>query len=87
MGALCSKPSVERPQRVVLGSSGPQPSDRPVDPRQAAAAAAERRLEAAKSRGVVKTNPNSGELSGKLEASKKAARAPEARPEERLVWD
>ena len=58
MGALCSKPSVERPQRVVLGSGplGAQAPTRPADPRKAAAAAAERRLEEVSLQPVSRTN-------------------------------
>jgi len=58
---------------------------RPSDPRAAAAAAAEQRLKAAQARGTNTSNPNQGKLAAQL--AKQSKHTPEARQEERLVWD
>ncbi|KAI0033164.1 hypothetical protein K488DRAFT_33264, partial [Vararia minispora EC-137] len=83
MGAVCSKSSAHTGGHTVLSPSASSPS--PADPRAAAAAAAEQRLKTEQQRGVNKSNPISGQLAAKLEASKRAPRMPEQRQEERLV--
>ncbi|GJE86103.1 hypothetical protein PsYK624_021830 [Phanerochaete sordida] len=67
--------------------NGQSHDGRPDDPRSAAAQAAEERLKAAKTRGVVSANPNHGKLSAQLEANKAQPRVPQEREQERLVWD
>jgi len=85
MGSLCSKPSNHSGGHTVLNSASEGNS--PVDVRAAAAAAADKRRAAEQRRGTAASNPNKGQLSSKLEASRTAARLPEPRQEERVVWD
>ncbi|EMD42040.1 hypothetical protein CERSUDRAFT_90642 [Gelatoporia subvermispora B] len=90
MGSICSKASNHSGGHTLLGpadTNQPSNGQRPNDPRAAAAEAAERRLQAAQSRGISSANPNKGQLAAKLEASRTAARVPESQQEERLVWD
>ncbi|KII94360.1 hypothetical protein PLICRDRAFT_172009 [Plicaturopsis crispa FD-325 SS-3] len=96
MGSLCSKSNTLSGGHTVLGSSSTAAggqgqqigghSDRP-DPRVAAAEAAERRLQAAQSRGTSASNPNRGQLAAKVEKAKTAKPGPPEEREERLVWD
>lgn len=72
----------------MLGSADSEGRPPPSDARAAAAEAAERRQQAQKQRGTHASNPNQGKLAAQLEASRKAARTPEApRQGEQLVWD
>ncbi|KAI0732382.1 hypothetical protein C8Q72DRAFT_818550 [Fomitopsis betulina] len=93
MGSLCSKSAHALSGRTLAdepvqqggsGNSAPPPGP---NPRTAAVEAAERRRLAEQSRGTQSSNPNRGQLAAQLEANKKAPRVPEARQEERLVWD
>ncbi|KAH8102653.1 hypothetical protein BXZ70DRAFT_798235 [Cristinia sonorae] len=100
MGNLCSKSNDHEGGHVPLPSSGgarqkqtlggaasSQAGGERPDPRTAAAQAAEERMKAAGQRGVSAKNPNKGRLAAQLEAQKTAPRVPEARQEERLVYD
>ncbi|KAI0312625.1 hypothetical protein OF83DRAFT_1066871 [Amylostereum chailletii] len=82
-----SRPSQSRGTRPAQpgGASRLGTSNTTSDPRAAAAAAAEQRLQAAKARGTNNTNPNKGRLASQLEASRSAVHAPEPRQEEQLV--
>jgi len=84
MGSLCSKSGSHSGGHTVLPSSIPGGSS-PSDPRAAAAEAAERRLKEARARGTHASNPNQGKLAAQLATQSKIV--PEARQEERLVWD
>ncbi|KDQ06919.1 hypothetical protein BOTBODRAFT_167570 [Botryobasidium botryosum FD-172 SS1] len=96
MGSLCSKSSDHTGGHTVLasssntlgGSSAPGPQSSNTNPREAAALAAEQRMNAAKARGTNASNPNKGKLASKLAESKKQpANAPGASREDQLVWD
>ncbi|KAG8998512.1 hypothetical protein FRB94_006857 [Tulasnella sp. JGI-2019a] len=94
-----TQPSVQQPtppppQRVVQQQPRASPStNRPArglprpDPREAAAAAAEKRAQANQVRGTVGSNPKKGQLSALLEDRKKTLPLPTEREEQRLVWD
>jgi len=88
MGSICSKQSALKGGHRLVSETDEQSAaqERP-DPRTAAAQAAEQRMKASQSRGVVGSNPKSGRLAAQLEANKSAPRASEQRQEERLVWD
>jgi len=93
MGGLCSKSELQGGHQV-LGSgtpgdhgSGPANLERR---REAAAAAAETRVQREHQRGTQASNPNRGKLSQKLVASSGAAStklAGQDREEEPLRWD
>ncbi|OCH96174.1 hypothetical protein OBBRIDRAFT_718948 [Obba rivulosa] len=88
MGSICSKASAHSGGHTVLGSADvnqPGGSQRPANPRAAAAEAAERRQKAEQARGISSSNPKGGQLAAKLEASRTAPRVLEQRQEERLV--
>lgn len=96
MGSLCSKASAHEGSHQVLGGSNARQDLRrqpegtsagPVDPRKAAAEAAERRVKDAKSRGTHASNPKRGHLTAQLEAAKTAKPARPQRQEQQLVWD
>ncbi|KAG9042110.1 hypothetical protein FS837_011342 [Tulasnella sp. UAMH 9824] len=68
------------------GKGAPTPS--PEERRLAAAAAAEERVKAQQSRGIVTSNPNAGKLSAKLQDEKTARpMIPSTRDEPELRWD
>ncbi|KAG8904806.1 hypothetical protein FRC01_008594 [Tulasnella sp. 417] len=68
------------------GKGAPTPS--PEERRLAAAAAAEERVKAQQSRGIVTSNPNAGKLAAKLQDEKTAKPTiPPSREEPELRWD
>ncbi|KAF9481415.1 hypothetical protein BDN70DRAFT_876393 [Pholiota conissans] len=97
MGSLCSKPSAYEGGHTVLGSgpvnsnaaasNQPTSSSQRIDPRAAAAEAAERRLQAAQKRGTSSGNPNQGKLASQLAKQSSSRPAPSQQEEQRLVWD
>ncbi|EPQ60806.1 hypothetical protein GLOTRDRAFT_68774 [Gloeophyllum trabeum ATCC 11539] len=98
MGSLCSKSSTHNGGHTVLGSNssaqvlgGNAPSEQSsrVDPRSAAAQAAERRMKEAQTRGTNASNPNQGRLAAQAEAAARNANKalPSEREDSRLVWD
>ncbi|KAF8203642.1 hypothetical protein BJ912DRAFT_204551 [Pholiota molesta] len=97
MGSLCSKSSTYEGGHTVLGSgpvnsntaapSQPASSSQRIDPRAAAAEAAERRLQAAQKRGTKSGNPQQGKLASQLAKQNSSKAAPPAQEEQRLVWD
>jgi len=94
MGGLCSKSELQGGHQVLAsgspggnGVSGPANLERR---REAAAAAAESRVQKQHQRGTQASNPNRGKLSQKLVASSSAAStklAGQDREEEPLRWD
>jgi len=64
----------------IVGGEADGPN--PVDPRAAAAAAAQQRLELANERGT-----KGGKLAKQLEAQRGKGKPPSPEPPERLVWD
>jgi len=70
-----------------LGGDGAGRTDSiPLNARQAALDAAERRKQTEHRRGTNEANPNAGQLAGQL-AAKNASRGSEPQQPERLVWD
>lgn len=87
MGSLCSKSGIHADSEKVVGPVSDAANTVPlVDARKAAAEAAERRRKATQQRGTSASNINRGKLAAKV-AANSARRMPEAREEERLVWD
>jgi len=83
--SLCSRSSTHTSDHAVISDIGGSEGSS-VDRRNAAAAAAERRLKEGIKRGVVTTNPNSGTLTHKLVEQKKG-NATEVEPPHRFIYD
>jgi len=93
MGALCSKPGTVGGGHTVVGTTRSLGGDGvggresiPVNPRQAALDAAERRKQTEQRRGTNDYNPKAGKLSGQL-AARNNSKGPEPQQPDRLVWD
>jgi len=81
MGSLCSKFSTHQGGHTVLGQGstvGDEADPNPVDPRAAAAAAAERRAN---------ERDKGGKLAKQLAAQRGRAKPPSPEPPDRVVWD
>lgn len=92
MGGLCSKSSDQQGGHQILGSgsatsNGPRNAANLDQRRQAAAVAAENRIQKEQHRGTQGSNPNRGKLAQKLAASSSAASAGRDREDEPLRWD
>ncbi|KAE9411108.1 hypothetical protein BT96DRAFT_802261, partial [Gymnopus androsaceus JB14] len=83
--SICSKPSAHSGGHTVLSASDndAETANSHVDPRAAAAEAAERRLKASQMRGTNSSNPNQGKLAA--QASKTPRLTAEPQQEERIV--